>query len=156
VSHAAVLGHGGLVGKPIPVDETFADLGVDHEVADATRGEVLEKVGSLRGCNPEISKPSRDNDPYSGNLISRHRYPEKGIARSPAADPHEQVRTLLCGEVAIAASDGGRNVSAFETIKAMENDDDVSWSPVISLKLNRVLYRPPRSAKCDAWAEKAG
>ncbi len=81
--------------KPLPIDETFARIGIHREVADLKCGEVLEEVAALRRSHAEIAKPRFDDDARARDLVPRHRNAEPRIGRSPAADADQQIRACF-------------------------------------------------------------
>src|SRR6266705_1313615 len=79
VANEATLALGRLGLDPVPVDEALAVVGVDREVADLERGQVLEEMAALRGRDPEILEAGLDDDAGPGDLIPGHRDAEPGI-----------------------------------------------------------------------------
>src|SRR5438094_7889001 len=83
--------NGRLSGEPRPVDEPFADVGVDGEVADVAGGEVLEEMTALRRRDAEIGESGLEDLARARNLIPRHRNDEQLIGRSSLAAQGEQI-----------------------------------------------------------------
>ena len=56
VTDAAVLLDGRLRGEPFPIDEAFAGVGIDGEVANLEGGQVLEEVAALRRDDAKVAE----------------------------------------------------------------------------------------------------
>ena len=77
--------HGGqCVEDFLPVDAVTSE-GVDGEVADAKRGEVLEEVGALAGVHLEAVQPCLHDDLGSTDVAPLDGYAEPRVAASPTA-----------------------------------------------------------------------
>src|SRR5438445_5596987 len=115
--------NGRLSGEPRPVDEPFADVGVDGEVADVAGGEVLEEMAALRRRDAEIGEPGLDDRARARNLIPSHRNAEQRVGRSPPADADEQVTTSRRQQIGVALRDYVRDLVRARAIEPVHVDD---------------------------------
>ena len=86
MADAALLFNRGLLGEPLPVDGAFAGVGVDGEVSDLERGQVLEEMAALRGRDAEVVEAGLVDGASARNFVPLDRDAEPGIVRTPSAD----------------------------------------------------------------------
>src|SRR3989304_1427137 len=91
-------------GEPVPVEEPLPRLGVDGEVADVVRDQVLEEVRSLRGAHVEVAKAGLDDHPGAGDLIPGDGDAEEWLARAPAAGADEDITSALGAKAGVELS----------------------------------------------------
>ena len=89
--------------EDVLLEQTIARVGVDGEVADTERREVLEEVGALRGVDVVVLETGLDDDagcrdvgPLDGNAQSV-------VAGAPAARADEHVVLALVEEALVDA-----------------------------------------------------
>src|SRR5262245_46820462 len=63
VAHETGVLDGGMRGQPLPVDEAVPLLGIDREVADVQRRQVLEEMRPLRRDDVQVLETGLDDDP---------------------------------------------------------------------------------------------
>src|SRR5919106_4457191 len=100
----------GLGVEPVPVDGSV--VGVDGEVADVEGGQVLEEMAALRGHDFEVAQAGLDDHFRARHLIPCDRDAEPGIARAPASDADQDVRSALRHELRVETSHLGRGLTA--------------------------------------------
>src|ERR1019366_9170774 len=124
VADAAMFGDRRLGGQPLPIDEALTGIGVDGEVADLKRGEVLKEMTALRRNYAEIPESRLNNYPRSGDLVPGHRNSQPRVGRSPAAHSDQQVRRILLAKLSIEMGDALRHFGAAGAFKAVEVNHD--------------------------------
>src|SRR5262249_19144527 len=112
----------GLRREPSPVDKAFADIGIDGEVTDVERRQVLKEVRALRRLDLEALEARSDEHAAARDLAPRPRDAEPRIRRAPPADADEDVR-FSC-EVGVEPRQLVRGLSRRRPIEAMTIDDD--------------------------------
>src|SRR6185295_10530287 len=68
-----------LPGQPLPVHEPLADVGIDGEITDLERREVLEEVAALRRRDTKVTESRLDDDARPGDLVPAHRDAEPRV-----------------------------------------------------------------------------
>src|SRR5579871_7004536 len=93
-----------LLGKPLPIDGSFARVRVHGEVSDLECGQVLEKMAALRWSHAEVAESRFHDRTRSRDFIPFHRDSKPRIVRSPAPDTNQQVRAVLSRKGGIEVS----------------------------------------------------
>ena len=83
------------------VVHTVVHVGVDGEVADAERGEVLEEVRPLAGVNAVVGQSGFHDDACGRYVRPLHGDAQPGVAASPASRSYQDVVASLLEEALV-------------------------------------------------------
>lgn len=121
--HAAVFTDWPLRIQPLPINRTFPGIGIYREITDLKGGEILKEMAALRWSDAKIAEAGFDNDASGGDFIPLDWNAEPGIVRTPAANPDQQIRTILGIEYSVEMSDGLGDFLAAAALEALRIDD---------------------------------
>ena len=75
--------------------------GIDGEIADTKRGEVLEEVSALRGVDAIVGECHLGDDACTGDVRPLHRNAKPRIAGAPTAGSNEGIAATRCQELLV-------------------------------------------------------
>lgn len=113
-----------LLTQPIPVHKTFARIGIDREIANLKRCQVLEKVAALRGGHSQVTEARLHNHARTRNLVPCDGDAEPGIIGTPPANADQEIRRSVFAELRIQLSHKLCYLAApgpFKAVKVHEN-----------------------------------
>ena len=73
------------------VIDTILHIGINCEITDSERSQILKEVGSLTRVHTIISQPRLHNDTFSRNMGPLHRNAQPLIAASPASRTYQYI-----------------------------------------------------------------
>ena len=109
------------------VEEAVALEGIDGEIGDTERGEVLEEVGALRGIDLEVVETCFDDDACGRDIGPLDGNAQPGVGRAPTSRADVDAMTVVGKQLAVDLLDvlGNRGVLAGTVALGRLDIDDV-------------------------------